>query len=227
VKSCPLEPDSFSFMYIPKSAIGVNLMAEEQYYDGLLNIKTREIQKGFSHSVHYHRYEPTPYSALEKLFEEYTIERDDHLVDFGCGKGRLNFYVHHVFKASVNGIEMNTLFYKEAVENRTRYLRKYKRTGENIQFQCLTAEQYSVSPLDNKFYFFNPFTLQIFIQVINNILFSFEHAAREIDLILYYPSSDYIYYLENKTSFELFKEVRLQDLYEQNPYEKFLIYRLA
>ncbi|OLS36780.1 class I SAM-dependent methyltransferase [Bacillus sp. MRMR6] len=198
---------------------------EEQYYDGILNVKTCENQKGFSHFVHYHRYEPTPYSALEKLFEQYEIARGDHLVDFGCGKGRLNFYVHHVFKASVLGIEMNVNFYKEAMENRIRYLRKFKRQGENIQFQCLTAEQYQIKSVDNKFYFFNPFSIQIFIQVINNIFLSVEQSAREVDLILYYPSSDYIYYLENKTPFEMIREVRLPEMYEQNPNERFLIYR--
>lgn len=63
----------------------------EYYFDKLLNIKTRGDQQGFNKSLHYHRYEPTPYSGLEELFRYYDINRDDHIVDFGSGKGRLNF----------------------------------------------------------------------------------------------------------------------------------------
>jgi SAM-dependent methyltransferase len=199
---------------------------KEHYYDGLLNIKTGANQKGFSNSLHYHRYEPTPYSALEILLSQYELLRSDQLIDFGCGKGRLNFYVHHFFHASVVGIEMNEKFYHEAVENRTRYLRKHKKNEGKVQFHFGTAEQYPIKEIDNKFYFFNPFSVQIFMQVINNILLSVEQTNRQIELILYYPSSEYIYYLENNTAFEMIKEVTLPE-YNHNSNEKFLIYRLG
>ena len=65
------------------------------------------------------------------------------------------------------------------------------------------------------------------MKVINNILLSVEASEREIDLILYYASEDYIYYLENDTSFELKEEIVIPELYEQNPHERFLIYRLG
>lgn len=60
---------------------------KEQFYDELLNIKTVGDQKGFNKSFHYHRYEPTPYHALEKLFTKYELKSSDRLIDFGCGKG--------------------------------------------------------------------------------------------------------------------------------------------
>ncbi len=45
----------------------------EEKYDELFNINTCEKQKGFHDSLHYHRYEPTPYSALEQLFSQYEV----------------------------------------------------------------------------------------------------------------------------------------------------------
>jgi cyclopropane fatty-acyl-phospholipid synthase-like methyltransferase len=84
---------------------------EDPNYDELLNIETEGNQRGYNKSFHYHRYEPTPYSALEKLFEEYELTSSDHIVDFGCGKGRLNFFIHHLFQASVTGIEMSEKLY--------------------------------------------------------------------------------------------------------------------
>lgn len=200
---------------------------KEHYYDKLLNIKTGGEQKGFPHSFHYHRYEPTPYSALEELFARYELKSSDRVVDFGCGKGRLNFYIHYFFKASVLGVELNKAFYQDAEENCKSYMKKHRTSNGKIQFYCCLAEEYPIHPTDNRFYFFNPFSIQIFMKIISNILLSFEKAPRELELLLYYPSEDYIYFIENKTPFELKEEVVLKDLYENSPYERFSIYRLG
>ncbi|RBW69591.1 class I SAM-dependent methyltransferase [Bacillus taeanensis] len=199
---------------------------KEKTYDELLNINTRIHQKGFNNSSHYHRYEATPYEALETLFENYEVKSSDRVVDFGCGKGRLNFYIHYFYKASVVGVEMNEVFYNEAIENKNNYFKKVKHSKDDIQFCCCYVEEYQIDSLDNRFYFFNPFSVQIFMKVVNNILLSVEQAAREVEIILYYGSEDYVYFLENHPSFELKKEVILPGVYEQNPYEKFLIYCL-
>lgn len=99
----------------------------EQYYEKLLNIKTSGEQKVFNESLHYNRYEPTSYSALEILSKEYKFTVEDSIVDFGCGKGRLNFYINHFFDATVTGIEMNNFFFKEAIDNKKEYLKKHKK----------------------------------------------------------------------------------------------------
>ena len=198
----------------------------EQYYDAILNIKTVGEQKGFNKSLHYHRYEPTPYSGLEILLDQYEMKSSDRIVDFGCGKGRLNFYIHHACGASAVGIEMNEMFYKEAMENLERYAKKSRNSKDKIQFQCCLAQEYEIDPRDNRFYFFNPFSVQVFMNVINNILLSVEEVEREIEIILYYPSEDYIFFLENQTAFELKEEVRLPGVYERNGNERFLIYGL-
>lgn len=200
---------------------------KEQYYDQLLNIHTQGQQKGFHPSIHYNRYEPTPYQALETLFDQYVLKSSDRIVDFGCGKGRLNFFVHHLFGASAVGIEMDETFYKEALENKRNYLKQHRKGNVHIHFECYLAEEYKINPKDNRLYFFNPFSLQIFMKTINNILRSVEKYPRQIEIILYYAPEEYIYFLENQTAFELKKEIRLPDLYEQNPYEKFLIYHLV
>lgn len=199
----------------------------EHDYDELLNIRTSGDQKGFNQSFHYHRYEPTPYSALESLFKTYEIKPEDRVVDFGSGKGRLNFFIHYLFNVTVTGVEMNETFYQQAIENRSTYLDKFGKRKGKIQFYCCLAEDYKIDPLDNRFYFFNPFSIQIFRKIINNILLSRESCARDIELVLYYVSEDYIYFLENQSVFELNQEILIPSLYEQNQNERFLIYRLA
>lgn len=196
----------------------------EHYFDKILNVRTTGDQKGFHKSLHYHRYEPTPYAALESFFKEYNLNDKDTIVDFGCGKGRLNFFVNYLFNSNVIGIEMNEAFYFEAIENRDRYLKNYKNRTEKIDFVCCLAEEYKIGTSENRFYFFNPFSVQIFMSVINNILLSVEESSREVDIILYYPSEDYIYYLESQSPFTMVKEFNLPD---HNPNERFLVYRLS
>lgn len=198
----------------------------EQYYEKLLNIQTLGEQKIFNESIHYNRYEPTAYSALNVLSKNYAFTETDSVVDFGCGKGRLNFYISHFFQSTVTGIEMNSFFYKEALENKKDYLKKIKKKIDNIQFINCFAEEYNLNPSDNKFYFFNPFSVQIFTKIVKNIIVSVENYERPVDIILYYPSDDYIYFLENNTPFQLFDEIKLPSLYDKDHRQTFLVYRL-
>ena len=74
---------------------------KEQYFEKLLNIKTSGEQKIFNESLHYNRYEPTSYDVLEAMCSQYEFSKEDSLIDFGCGKGRLNFYLNYFTDASV------------------------------------------------------------------------------------------------------------------------------
>lgn len=199
---------------------------KEKFYEKLLNIKTVGTEEGSNKSWHYNRYEPTPYSALEKLFANYQLKSSDRIVDFGCGKGRLNFYLNFLFNAFVVGVEIDESFYQDALENRKSYLEKTKKSKDKIEFHCCLAEEYEIDQFDNRFYFFNPFSVQVFMKIINKILLSVEISEREIEVVLYYPSEDYIYFLNNYTSFELKEEVKLPGLYEENQSERFLIYQI-
>jgi SAM-dependent methyltransferase len=198
---------------------------KEQDYDKLLNIKTTGEQVGFNKSDHYHRYEATPYEGLEQLCKQYELTSNDHIVDFGCGKGRLNFYIHYHFGATVSGVEMNEQYYQDALENKKRYAKKVSKGIEKIHFYHCYAEQYEIKPFDNKFYFFNPFSIQIFRKIVDNLLRSVEEQSREVELILYYPSHEYIFYLENSTLFEWKEEILLANVSKRNDSERFLVYR--
>ncbi|WP_010244337.1 class I SAM-dependent methyltransferase [Acetivibrio cellulolyticus] len=198
---------------------------DEQYYEKLLNIKTSGEQKIFNDSSHYYRYEPTSYYSLETLSKHYKFTAEDSIVDFGCGKGRFNFYINHFFGSSVKGIEMNNFFYKEAIENKKSYFQTNKSKKDNINFLNCFAERYNIDPSDNKFYFFNPFSMQIFAKVIKNILVSTEVYERTVDVILYYPSSDYIYFLNTNSTFLLIDEIKVPNMYDNDPRHCFLIYR--
>lgn len=198
---------------------------KEQDYEKLLNIKTSGDQKVLYESLHYNRYEPTSYEALEILTEQYNFTVGDSVVDFGCGKGRINFYLNHFFYSTVTGIEMNKFFYEEALDNKKSFLKINKNRVDKVNFVNCLAERYEISSSDNKFYFFNPFSMQIFAKVVKNILVSLEKHERPVDIILYYPSDDFIFFLESNTPFLLVNEIKVPNLCTFDSNFRFLIYR--
>ncbi|WKA54385.1 SAM-dependent methyltransferase [Planococcus shixiaomingii] len=199
---------------------------KESEFDKLLNVNTEGSQRGFNDSPHFHRYEPTSYALLDRLFSQYQLAESDRLVDFGCGKGRLNFYVHYLFGCETAGVELNPEFYNDALKNLAEYESKRKNTKGKIRFYCCPAQDYTINSRDNRFYFFNPFSVQIFMSVIANILRSVEVVPREVDVLLFFPSDDYIDFLEHRTSFELKQEIELPGI-QKNLRERFLVYHLS
>ena len=199
---------------------------EEKLYEKLLNINTTGEELWSDKISHYHPYQSTLYQALDILFKEYSIQESDYIVDFGW-KGRLNFYINYFFKANVVGVEMDEEYYHDCLLNKENYLKKHNRSSNKINFECYLAQNYKINSLENKFYFFNPFSVQIFRKIINNILNCVCEHERKVELILYYPSDNYIYYLENETPFVLKDEIILNDLYNKDSQERFLVYQLA
>ncbi len=196
----------------------------ERKYEQMLNIRTTGLRE-WRNQTHYHRYEATPYRALERLFEVYKLNRDDEVVDFGCGRGRVSFYIHNRFKIPVTGVEVNDLTLEEALDNKRSYRYKASHIEAPIRFDFAYAEQYEVEDDDTVFYFFNPFSVEIFKKVVGNILKSVERTKRPIDLILYYPTANYKRFIAKNTAFKLVNKVKVPAAQDRK--EKFLVYRLA
>lgn len=196
----------------------------ERKLDRSLKVRTMGIREWHSGEVHYNRYEATPYAALDKLFESYSLNKTDELVDFGCGRGRVVFYIHNRFEIPVTGIEANDKTYEEALSNKSAYRLSAKHIKAPIRFEYGLAENYKIKSTENRFYFFNPFSIKIFRKVINNILESVKENQRSVDLIIYYPTAQYKQFLRKDTPFELINKVRVPGVKDKK--EKFLIYRL-
>lgn len=198
-------------------------MAEKKY-ERLLRIRTAGLREWRNGTEHYNRYEATPYRALDELFKAYRLKKSDRVVDFGCGRGRVSFYIHNRFHVPVTGIEVNEKTYAEALDNKVRYRQGAKHIEAAIRFDFGLAEKYQIKSTDNRFYFFNPFSVKIFKKVVNNILISVEEKERPVDIILYYPVPEYVKFLKKKTSFKLLNKVRVPGADEST--KKFKIYRL-
>lgn len=191
-------------------------------YDRQLGIKTMGLREWGGHSQ-YNRYEATPYRALDKLFQAYRFKKGDQVVDFGCGRGRVVFYIHNKFRIPVSGIEAHDKTFEEALVNKANYLKRASRIETPIKLQYGLAEHYEIKPADNCFYLFNPFSHRVFKKVVKNMAKSVNENPRTVDLILYYPLREYKKILEKDTSFRLINKVKVPGLLDFR--EKFLVYR--
>lgn len=193
----------------------------ERYYDEVLGIETLGYRE-WDDEPEYYRCESTPYRALAQLAKDFPLKEDHHVVDFGCGRGRVSFYLHHLFNLRVTGIELHEETFAELKENEQSYLQR--KDLEESPFTFLQCHVEDFIPEDQDvFYFFNPFSVKIFRKVLANIERSLEEKDRECYLILYYPFIDYKYYLEKYTTFEKVLRIRLD--WEEDEREKFIIYR--
>src|SRR5699024_1864520 len=116
----------------------------ERKVDASLGIRTTGIREWKNEDGPYNRYEATPYQALDKLFKVYKFDKDDQLVDFGCGRGRVSFYIHHHFQIPVTGVENNDKTFDELMDNEDIYLRRNTDIEAPLYFEFGLAENYHI-----------------------------------------------------------------------------------
>lgn len=192
-------------------------------FEKILGIWTKGLVDWPEGNVHYNRCEPTPYEALEYLFKHYQLKKGDKLVDFGCGMGRIAFYVHNRFRIPVVGIEAQRDVIAMAWQNNRSYMLGEKGSAAPIHFEHSFAEDYRIQPDENRFYFFNPFSADVFAEVLYNIEQSLKAFPREVHIILYYPQATYKSIMRAHPLFKVHKLIKLPNLEDHR--EKFIIYR--
>lgn len=191
--------------------------------DRKLGIRTTGIREWPVITTDYHRFESTPYRALDDLFEVYEPKRGAHVVDYGCGLGRVLFYFHYLYKCRGTGIELNEDTFPDLLDNRERYRLKRRKDEVPLNFLCTAAETFDPPPDSQIFFFFNPFSYRIFEKVMDRIVGSLAAHPRTADLILYYPLESYREIVRQWQAFELIEEIPLP--WGTDKYDKFLIYR--
>ena len=191
----------------------------EQTWDTRLQIQT--VGRDSSNADEYrYPYEPTPYCVLERLADSGLIGGDDVVLDYGCGKGRVGFFLSHWGNVKTIGIEYDARIYESALENQ-------KTALSSAEFSLERAENYEVPRDVNRCYFFNPFSVEILRKVVAKIVASYYEVPREMFLFFYYPSDEYISYLMTVDELEFYDEIICEDLFEGNdPRERVVIFQL-
>ena len=170
---------------------------------------------------HHSPYEPTGYAVLERLAGSGWIRREDIVVDYGCGKGRVDICLNYLLGCRTVGVEYDERLYLAALEN-------LRSCGEKdgISFVHASAEDYKVGDA-NCFYFFNPFSVSILQAVLGRIRESWYENPREMKLFFYYTQPAYLDCLVRQDDLDFAGEIDCRDLFHSgNPMEKILIYKM-
>lgn len=195
--------------------------------DELMDEKLGILTTGLRHwrkeeATLYNRMESTPYHHLDELFKHYTINKNDSLIDFGAGRGRVLFYTHYQHDIPVYGVELHDLTFDELEDNKKFYLKRSK-SQSPVVLEYGYADSYEIDKDDTICFFFNPFCLSIFKGVVQNIIQSLKDYERQLDIILYYPEKSFKRYLEKNTPFKLYQVIRIPN--KKDKRRKFVVYR--
>ena len=189
----------------------------EREWDRRLHVKT--VGREGEANANYAPYEPTPYAVLERLAASGYIRRKHHLLDYGCGKGRVAFYLASVIGCRVTGIDQSQKLIDLARENR-----RASGLGDRVVLTCSLAEQYAPGP-ENAFFFFNPFSEVIFAGVLRRLTQSWYENPRELLIFCYYPSEEYLRCLEETPELCPVDDIDCRDLFGgRNPREHIAVY---
>lgn len=190
-------------------------------YDKLLGVST-DLEQTDYEGGDYFAFQSTGYSSLEKIFNSLDMNQYDSLVDFGCGLGRVLFFVSHRYMCRVTGVEYDPDLYELLLDNAEYYHVRFGGQREKFTLLNQKAEEYEIKPEDNYFYFFNPFHWEILSSIVENILASVQESPRKIYLIFYYCTPEYIRMMR-KYPLKLKEAIRL-NAYFLDPDEKCYIY---
>ena len=148
-------------------------------WDSKLNISTESVDYSEEDLQNY-GYDPTPYVVLERLASLKILKKEDVVVDYGCGKGRIGFFINSQVGCRVIGIDHSEKLLEEA---------------DNVPDGA------------NRFYFFNPFSTRIFSEVLKRIEESFKRNPRDILIFFYYSTIEYKLYLPTQPRLELIESL--------------------
>ena len=182
----------------------------EKNWDKLLRIRTSGRDDSNADMYRY-PYEPTPYCVLERLANSGLIRKGNILLDYGCGKGRVDFFLSWQTRCRSVGIEYDERIYKKALENKESAV-----SSERVSFVFADAEHFPVPESVDCMYFFNPFSLELLRKVMARIIDSYYENPRQMQLFFYYPSDEYISYLMTVDELMFIDEIDCRDLFPGN-----------
>jgi len=120
------------------------------------------------------------------------------------------------------GIEYDDRIYEAAVKNREQAV-----SGKRVEFIHMRAEAYEIRKAD-RFYFFNPFSVEILKSVMGRIRDSWYGNPRQILLFFYYIQDDYVSCLMTMNELMFLDEIDCRDLFEgDNPRERIMVFEMG
>lgn len=196
-------------------------MGLEIELDKFLKIKTNGRDDTQANFVNF-PYEPTPYCILQALANSGYITKRDKIIDYGCGKGRVDFFLAYSTKAKMIGVEYDERLYNRALDNHFRAI-----SSNRVEIVHCNAKDYLIDDDVTAAYFFNPFSIEILSYVINNIREAKKRTNKEYKLFFYYISKEYLEFIKENNDIILLENIDCMDLFNNKDKREYIaIYKL-
>ncbi len=156
------------------------------------NINTSKIEDVKKLSIkgdnieHAELYQGANYYLLEKVFDHLqTIEANQSILDFGCGKGRVLTVAAYYGFSKITGVEFAKELCDVARKNIIPVQQKFPQKIFNVIHA--NAVDHKIENDTNVFFFFNPFDEVVMLAVAKNILQSLKENPREVYVVYLNP----------------------------------------
>jgi len=140
-----------------------------------------------NHREHGHGYRPSPCRLVEWTIGaiDYDLSRLT-FVDHGAGKGRVLLLASQFPFHAVGGVEFAEELHDDATMNIAQFPRSRMKC-RNVE--CVLDDASALGPPEGEtvHYFFDPFSREMFAEVLNNIVVSYRKKPRRLYLILVDP----------------------------------------
>lgn len=167
--------------------------------DQILGVETAGIVIDSADDAH-QRYEPTPFYVIKELINMKLLTKDNKVIDYGSGKGRIAFALNQIIGCEVIGVEFSEKLYQMALDNLKAY-------GEDKGVSFVNEDAINFDPTmtgADTFYFFNPFGLPTFKQVLKKII----DTPTSKFLIFYFMDVETFQFLNLSKDLKMIKNIR-------------------
>ena len=135
-------------------------------------------------------YAPSGWLTLRRTLRAGDVSEADVFLDLGSGKGRVLLEALRYPFARVIGVEISKELHEAAVENERLF--RGPRRCRRIELILADAVEYPIPDDVSIVYLANPFTGEIFSQVIVNLLASLERSPRPVRVIYTNPREEQV-----------------------------------
>jgi tRNA A58 N-methylase Trm61 len=175
----------------------------DNVYDSYLGVNTESDDEDRHSNTRkiFYDYEPTSYAVLEEIFRKYPFDNGDHMIDFGSGKGRVLIMAAYYFCINLTGYELDSRRYNITLDNIQKFQQKFN-VNSNFIILNENVENINIANTTNKFFFFNPFHLKIYMKTINAIRNSLLQNERSVQFYFCHPIENAVKYMESIKEFK-------------------------
>lgn len=148
--------------------------------DFLVNVNPESLGEDYDYDKYVH-YVPSRAWQIKKIAYCLKVNKNDAILDYGCGKGKALYEFSKFPFKKISGVELSKELSHIAINNMEKLRLNHIEIFNENALSFKKIEDYNI------FFFYDPFNKDIFKSVVDNILASCDVNPREIRIVYTNP----------------------------------------